>query len=192
MKLHEILAFLQYGDLPTSYFVKRGMKVGKNFNRQSGVRMDPSHCWLITIGDDVTLANKVQILAHDDSIRIYTGYSRIGTVNIGDRVFVGANSTILMNTKIGNDVIIAAGSVVTKDIPDNCIVAGVPAKIIGSTHEYVEREKKNIGNNLTFDYSFSYYQNVNMEKKRIMQDKFSKNEKENGYLYIDYYNDTKK
>ena len=77
--LTDLLAFFQYGDLPTSFFVKRGMKVGKNFNRQSSTRLDPSHCWLITIGDDVTLSNKVQILAHDDTTRIYTGCGRIGT-----------------------------------------------------------------------------------------------------------------
>ena len=65
MKFWELVAFLQYGDIPTSYFVKRGMKIGKNFNRQSATRLDPSHCWLISIGDDVSIGNKVQILDKD-------------------------------------------------------------------------------------------------------------------------------
>ena len=186
MKIKELLAFLQYGDLPTRYFEKRGMKIGKNFNRQSGTRMDPSHCWLISIGDDVTLANKVQILAHDDTIRVYTGYGRIGRVEIGNRVFVGANSTILMNTKIGDDVIIAAGSVVTKDIPDNSVVAGVPAKIIGLTSEYVQREKDRIGKVLTYDKSYSYYCKVDMQKKCQMQADFENNPVV-GYLELGKY-----
>ena len=58
----EIKAFLQYGDLPTRYYVKRGMKVGKNFNRQIGTRLDPSNRWLIEIGDDVIMGNKVQLI----------------------------------------------------------------------------------------------------------------------------------
>lgn len=182
-KLSEIVSFFQYGDLPTSYYTKRGMKVGENFNRQSGTRLDPSHCWLISIGHDVTLANKVQILAHDDTTRIYTGYGRVAPVKIGSRVFVGANSTILMNTVIGNDVIIAAGSVVTKDIPDNCIVAGVPAKVIGKTDEYIEREKQNIGNSVTFDKSFSYYCKADASKKDEMFSRFS-GSREIGYLEL--------
>jgi maltose O-acetyltransferase len=186
--LKELLAFLQYGDLPTSYFVKRGMKIGKNFNRQSGTRMDPSHCWLISIGDDVTLANKVQILAHDDTTRIYTGYGRIGRVSIGNRVFIGANSTILMNTKIGNDVIVGAGSVVTRDIPDNCIAAGVPAVVIGSTSDYISREKDRMLSGICFDKTYSYYHKVGMAKKEELQQVFENNPCV-GYLELGYYKD---
>lgn len=49
---------------------------------------------------------------------------------IGDNVSVGANCTIIGNITIGNNVIIGAGSVVVKDVPDNCIIAGNPAKVI--------------------------------------------------------------
>lgn len=191
MKLWDIISFLQYGDLPTSYFVKRGMKVGKNFNRQSGTRMDPSHCWLISIGDDVTLANKVQILAHDDTIRIYTGYGRIAPVKIGDRVFVGANSTILMNTTIGNDVIIGAGSLVTGNIPDDSVVVGVPARVVGKTSEYIAREKEKIKNGLVFDSAYTYQKDVGAEKKEEMLKKFEE-QPGVGYLEIGYFEDGKK
>ncbi len=150
------------------------MRVGKNFNRQSQTRLDPSHCWLISIGDDVTLSNKVQILAHDDTTRVYTGYGKIGPVTIGDRVFIGANSTILLNTRIGNDVIVAAGSVVTKDVPDNSVVAGVPAKIIGRTDEYITRERSRMQEARCFDKSYSYYCSVSRDKKKEMQEHFAR------------------
>lgn len=140
--LAEIKAFLQYGDLPTRYYIKRGMKVGKNFSRQTGTRLDPSNCWLIEIGDDVRISNRVQILAHDFSTMHYTGYVRFGRVVIGNRVWIGAGATILMNVHIGNDVIIGAGSLVNKNIPDGCVVAGVPAKVICTTAEYIEKQKK--------------------------------------------------
>ena len=135
--INDIKRFIQYGDLPTSYYVKRGMKVGKNFGRQSGTRLDPSNCWLIEIGDDVGMGNKSQILAHDFSMTRYTGYARFGRVTIGDRVNIGANVTILLNVHIGNDVIIGAGSLVASDIPDGVVVSGVPAKIVCKTKHFV-------------------------------------------------------
>lgn len=144
--ISDLFRFLQYGDLPTSYYVKHGMKVGKNFSRQSGTKFDPSNCWLITIGDDVRLSNRVQIIAHDFSPMHYTGYARFGKVTIGNRVWVGTGATILMNVHIGNDVIIGAGSIVNKDVPDGCVVAGVPAKVICTTKEYVERQQALLAN----------------------------------------------
>lgn len=53
-------------------------------------------------------------------------------VHIGDDVWIGGNVTILPGVSIGNNVVVAAGAVVTKDIPDNCLAGGVPAKIIKS------------------------------------------------------------
>lgn len=63
----------------------------------------------------------------------------IGGVRIGDNVFIGGRSVILGDVKIGSNVIIGAGSVVTKNIPDGVTVAGVPAKVIGSFDDTVEK-----------------------------------------------------
>lgn len=168
----DIVRFIQYGDLPTSYYTRRGMRVGRNFNRQSGCKFDPSHCWLISIGDNVTLANRVQILAHDDSARLYTGYGKVGRVDLGNNVFVGANVTILMGVAIGNDVIIGAGSVVTSNIPNNSIVAGVPARVIGKTDEYIEKCKNEMNMFPNFDLSWTIYSKdkLSNEKKEEMRD----------------------
>ena len=54
-------------------------------------------------------------------------------------MFVGSGTHILYDTKIGNNVIIGTCSVVTKDIPDNSVVAGVPARVIGTFDDYVEK-----------------------------------------------------
>jgi acetyltransferase-like isoleucine patch superfamily enzyme len=53
-----------------------------------------------------------------------------GNCQIGDFCNIGTNATILPRVKLGNNVTIGAGAVVTKDIPDNCVAVGVPAKII--------------------------------------------------------------
>ena len=51
-------------------------------------------------------------------------------MTIGDDVWIGGNCTILPGVTIGSNVIVAAGAVVTKDVPDNCVVAGVPARVV--------------------------------------------------------------
>ena len=78
-------------EISTEELVKLGLKVGKNFSRQEKTLIDQSHCWLIwliTIGDDVTLAPRVHILAHDASTKKGIGFTKIGLVNIGNNVFI--------------------------------------------------------------------------------------------------------
>lgn len=162
--------FIQYGDLPTSYYIKKGMKVGKNFCRQGSTKFDITNCWLISIADNATIANKVQLLAHDDTTVESLGYRKIGRIDIGNNVFIGANSTILLNTRIGNDVIIAAGSVVTDDISDNTIVAGVPAKVIGKTDEYIRQNKEYMSEKHVFSIDYSVYGEISDLKKQEMKE----------------------
>lgn len=134
------------GEYTTEKLISMGMKVGRNFGRLNGVILDPSHCWLIEIGDNVTLAPRVHILCHDASTKQFLNYTKIGRVVIGDNVFIGAESVVLPNVRIGNNVIIGANSTVTKDIPDNVVAAGNPAKKICTLEEYIERHKENMKN----------------------------------------------
>ena len=127
---------------PVEVLKKRGLQVGKNFHMLREVIIDYPHCWLITIGDNVTLAPRVHILAHDASTKIHLGYTRIGKVIIGDRVFIGASAIILPGVRIGSDVVIGAGSVVTRDIPDNVLAIGNPAQALMSLDSYLARKKE--------------------------------------------------
>ncbi|MGH3624972.1 MAG: acyltransferase, partial [Sciscionella sp.] len=65
--------------------------------------------------------------------RAYADVDRAPT-RIGDRVFLGANAVVLMGVSIGDEAVIGAGSVVTTDVPARVIVAGVPARRIGTVH----------------------------------------------------------
>lgn len=73
------------------------------------------------------------IITHDciigDYVEISPGATILGNCQIGSLTHLGSNCTILPKIKIGNNVIVAAGAVVTKDVPDNCMVAGIPAKV---------------------------------------------------------------
>ena len=71
---------------------KWGLTVGKNFNVQNYSSIDISHCWLISIGDNVTLAPYSQILAHDASTYNFIKYTKVSDVKIGNNVFVGAGA----------------------------------------------------------------------------------------------------
>ena len=148
--IRKILEYLRGEPQHLDKLLKRGLKVGKNFHRMGGVIIDPSHCYHIKIGDNVTLAPRVHILAHDSSSYMFLGKTRAANVTIGNQVFVGAGSIILPGVHIGNRVIIGAGSIVTKDIPDNSVAVGNPARVICSIDAYLEKENEKMRPENTF------------------------------------------
>ena len=149
-------------------YKRMGVKIGDNCKFQFDVIIDYSHYWLIEIGNDVTLAPRVHILAHDASTFNHVGYSKIGKVKIGNNVFIGANSTILPGVIIGNNTIIGAGSVVTKDIPENSIAVGNPAKVIGDIPTFLSKTKEEMSKYPLFEEEYTLRAGVNSEQKLKM------------------------
>lgn len=86
----------------------------------------------ITIGDDVKISEDVLIRDSDNHMIIRSGYMKTAPINIGNHVWIGARAIILKGVTIGDGAVIAAGSVVTEDVPSNSLVGGVPAKIINN------------------------------------------------------------
>jgi len=84
----------------------------------------------ITIGNGVAIADGVLIRDCDDHDIQYEGYQKTAPVVIGDHVWIGQRATILKGVTIGDNAIVAAGAVVTRDVPANALVGGVPAKVI--------------------------------------------------------------
>ena len=119
--------------------VARGLQLGREVYIGPRATIDPWHCWLIAIGDEATLAPGVQILAHDASTKRHLGWTRVGRVVIGRRVFIGAGSIILPDTTIGDDAIVGAGSVVCRDIAAGAVAVGSPAREVGRSEDYIAR-----------------------------------------------------
>lgn len=103
----------------------------------------PAEPHLVSMGENVFIGTGVTLITHnmvncvfnnmtECKINGENGIPQVGRIIFGDNVFVGANSTVLYNVKIGNNCIIAANSVVTKDVKDGTVVAGVPAREIGT------------------------------------------------------------
>jgi maltose O-acetyltransferase len=116
--------------------LEKGLTLGKNVFLNDGFFLDPSHCYLIVIDDGVVFGPSVTVLAHDASSKIHIGHTRVGLVHIHENCFIGARSIILPGCTIGENSIVAAGSVVTSNIPENELWGGIPARKLMTLEEY--------------------------------------------------------
>lgn len=152
--LKRIIKIIKYGYRGDSksyvkHLKKLGCSIGERvaFFSPETITVDITRPWLVSIGNDVQITQGVKILTHGYDWSVLKGvYGDIlgssGAVFIGNNVFIGTNTIILKGVHIGNNVIIGAGSVVTGDIPDNCVAAGNPCKMIMSLNDYYEKRKK--------------------------------------------------
>ena len=102
-----------------------GMDIAKDVRLSFKSRIDKTNPKGLSIGEKTMVTFDAIVLSHDYASRRHAARTVIGT-----HCFIGCGSIILPNITVGNHVIVAAGSVVTTDVPDNCIVAGNPAKVI--------------------------------------------------------------
>lgn len=152
--IKKILASLR-GEPNLEKLKKRGLQIGQNFKMMGRVIIDPSHCWHISIGNNVILAPRVHILAHDASTGLFLKYTKVANVKIGNNVFIGAGSIILPGVTIEDNVVIGSGSIVSRDVPTNSVAAGNPAKVICTLDEYLSKEKNLMTSENTFNEEYT-------------------------------------
>ena len=140
-----------------SYLRKHNVfaELGDNIFYQS--RRIPVEPYLIRIHNNVVIAADVSIIPHDIIHMVFNNQAKrsgnkdggymihMGCIEIMDNCFIGSHSVILEGVKIGPNAIVAAGAVVTKDVPEDAIVGGNPAKVIGSFKELKKRRELDIG-----------------------------------------------
>ena len=130
-----------------AYARSLGVRMGSNVRfYASNPSMFGSEPFLITLGNDVYITAGVQFITHDGGTLILRkevpDLDYTAPIIIGNDVYIGMETIILPGVTIGNRCVIGAGSVVTKDIPDNSVAAGVPARVIKTTDEYLEGLKR--------------------------------------------------
>lgn len=152
------------------FLFKKKLMLEKNIFIGPNVTIDTEYPWLISIGKNCYLTKGVVILTHDASIKLHTGYSKLGKVTIGENTFVGMNSIILPNVSIGDNCIIGAGSVVTHNIPNYCVATGNPAKVISSTLEVVNKHKQKMSLSPKYEAGWTIRTGITTKKKDIMNE----------------------
>lgn len=101
-----------------------GMDIATSARISFGTRLDKTNPKGIHIGEESYTASGAIIFTHDFCRGIHRD------TRIGKRCFIGANAIIMCGVRIGDNVVVGSGAIVTKDVPSGCIVAGNPAKII--------------------------------------------------------------
>lgn len=128
--------FLRYfpllkGEFRARLFGLSGAVVGKRVFIGHNVYLDNLHPELISIGDDVIITDGCKLITHFIDISFKDNHHQYtGNLVIGNGVFVGFNTVFVNSVIVGDNAVIAAGSVVTKDIPKNEVWGGVPARFI--------------------------------------------------------------
>lgn len=122
-------------DESTTVFTPLYINYGKNTSIGKNVFINFDCVFLdlggIIIEDNVLIAPKVSLLTEGHSIEPHNRQSlTVAPIHIKSNVWIGANATVLPGVTIGENAVVAAGAVVSKDVPDNTIVGGIPAKII--------------------------------------------------------------
>lgn len=145
---HGIGNYRNDSDAYIAFLKRKGVKIGTNVRifQPKTVTIDHTRPSLLEIGSNVVITHGASILTHGyDWFVLQNLYHETigssGRVVIGDNVFLAFNCTILKGVTIGNNSIVAAGSVVTKDMPPNSVIGGVPAKVICTIEEYYHKRQ---------------------------------------------------
>lgn len=141
-------------------------KIGVNIGNNCFV--PDKNCWssepyLISVGDHCQITSGVRIFTHGggNTVRCQIpDFDVFGKVKIGNWCYIGNNSLIMPGVTIGDHVLVASGSVVTKSVPSGVVVAGNPARIICTIEEYLSRNK---------GYNVGSYGLSHEEKKTFLQ-----------------------
>ena len=153
---------------PVAYARSLGVRVGDDCRFiATTINTWGSEPYLITIGARVLITAKVSFITHDGAVwpfrRQYPDIDRIAPIKVGDDVFIGLNATILPGVTIGDESVIGAGAVVNKDVPPRTIVAGVPARPVGTIDAYFEKHRS----------SFTHIRSAaDAEKRRFLLERF--------------------
>ncbi len=155
--------------------IPKWTRVGEGVFIGRGVRFDRIlHGALITIGDGAYITSGVTILCHDASCVQRLGFFRAAPVVIGKNAFIGVNAIVMPGVRIGDNAIVGAGSVVTSDITEGTVAAGVPARELMKVEDLVGRRAE-VGDATTVPFSRCRRFFLDQETKELIQRAYDDN-----------------
>ena len=170
-KVH--LIFIRSFEQKRKYLIKNGAKIGEGTRIFGPVSTFGSEPYLIEVGEKCQFSHTANFLTHDGGISVLNNLNmfngpvdKMKRVKIGNNVFIGLNSIIMPGVTIGDNVIIGSGTIVTKDIPNDSVACGVPARVISTIYQYYDKCKDNV------DYSIGLSRNA---KRKYFERKYSIN-----------------
>jgi acetyltransferase-like isoleucine patch superfamily enzyme len=99
-----------------------------------------SEPYLVSVGDHVTVTSGVLSVTHDGGVWVFRAddpeIDVFGRIRVGSNVFIGLGATLMPGVSVGDNCVIGAAAVVTRDIPSDCVAVGVPARPVKSLSEY--------------------------------------------------------
>lgn len=147
---------------PVKYWRQRGVQIGSGCYIFESASFG-SEPYMIKLGNNVRVNKNVQFITHDGGMWVlrnlyekYEDADLFGTITVGNNVHIGNNAVILPGSNIGNNCIIGCCAVVTKPVPDNSIVVGVPGRVIENIEEYESKHNN----------EFEYIKNFDSQKKK--------------------------
>lgn len=138
---------------PVNYAKKIGVNMGEDIHIYGDAyKMFGTEPWAISLGSHVHITDGVRFVNHDGGTLIFRhlipDLEITKRICVGDYVYIGIQATIMPGVHIGNNCVIGAGAIVTRDIPDNSVAVGVPARVVKTTDEYfekIQRESLHLG-----------------------------------------------
>lgn len=152
MRLIKLQVSLLSGRRRTEFLKKKDLFAEFGDHVEFFSRTIPQEPYMVKIHSNVVIAANVNFITHDvmndmlsqkyraERGTLFAEY-HMGTIEVFDNVAIGRDTIILSGVKIGPNAVIGAGSVVTKDVPEGTVVAGNPARVIGSFEKLVEKRK---------------------------------------------------
>ncbi len=153
---------------PIGYARSIGVSIGERcrlINLQTGTF--GSEPYLVKLGEHVTITDNVKFITHDGGVWVFRDENPdldvFGPILVGNNVFIGVNAIILPGVTIGDNCIIGAGSLVTRNVSPGSVVAGIPARVIKPVEEY----RKSV-----MEMSFSIRSSAPERKREILTNHF--------------------
>lgn len=167
--LSKALNILAHRNNPIKYWRSMGAKIGENCEIYLDAYLG-SEPYLVSIGNHVRLNSGVQIITHDGGVWVLremmddlSDIDLVKPVKIGDNVHIGSRAVIFPGVTIGNNCVIGVNAIVTRDIPDNSVAVGIPARVIESIDDYYFKHSaefvhtKNMSNSVKRSYLLDYF-----------------------------------